>query len=138
MTARTARGIIPPPNTAFRKGDGVSRENYVATVESWRRILEPMNEEEANAPDIRKQRAELAGMYDQAQELVHRRAVLQAEMQTATRELQAVLQKGRINASYLRKALKFRHGRDSEELVRFGMRPARKRSRRKKDPAPQD
>lgn len=116
----------------------MSRENYVATVESWRRILEPMNEEEANAPDIRKQRAELSGMYDKAQELVQQRRVLQAQMQTATRELQAVLQKGRINASYLRKALKFRHGRDSEELVRFGMQPARKRSRSKKDPAPQD
>ena len=116
----------------------MSRENYVNTVESWRRLLDPMDEQEATATDIRKQRAELAAMHKRAQELVHQRAELRASMQTATRELQDILKTGRMVASYLRRALRFRHGRDSEQLVRFGLRPDRRRSWRKREPAPQD
>ncbi len=112
----------------------MSRENYVNTVESWRLLIDPMDEQEATAVDIRQQRAELQAMHKRAKELVHKRAELQASMQTATRELQATLKDGRIVASYLRKALQYRHGRDSEQLVRFGMQPARRRSRRKREP----
>ena len=111
----------------------MSRENYVNTVESWRRLIDPMDEQEANATDIRKQRAELDAMYKRAQELARHRAELRAAMQTATRELQATLKDGRIIASYLRKALQYLHGRDSEQLVRFGIRPDRRRSWRKRE-----
>ena len=90
----------------------------------------------SNAPEIRKT-GELEPA-QRAQELVHQRAVLRASMQTATRELQAILKNGRITASYLRRALRYRHGRDSEQLVRFGMQPARRRSRRKRKPESQD
>jgi hypothetical protein len=122
----------------LQKGDGVSRENYVNTVESWRQLLDPMDEQEATAVDIRQQRAELEAMHKRAKELVQKRAELQASMQTATRELQAILKNGRINASYLRKALRYRHGRDSEQLVRFGLRPDRRRSWRKREPESKD
>ena len=60
------------------------------------------------------------------------RNALRAAMQTATRELQSLLDTGRVTATYLRKAVRYRYGRDSERLVQFGIRPARKRSRRKK------
>jgi len=123
--------------SGFRKGDGVSRENYVNTVESWRLLIDPMDEQEAAAVDIRQQRAELEAMHKRVKELAHQRTQLRAAMQTATRELQATLKNGRITASYLRKALRYRHGRDSEQLVRFGMKPDRRRSWRKREPAPE-
>ncbi|MEA2560415.1 MAG: hypothetical protein QOH06_1919 [Acidobacteriota bacterium] len=112
----------------------MSRENYVNTVESWRLLIDPMDEQEAAAVEIRQQRAELDAMYKRAQELVHKRAELRASMQTATRELQGILKNGRIVATYLGKALRYRHGRDSEQLIRFGLRPDRRRSWRKREP----
>jgi hypothetical protein len=119
----------------------VSRENYVATVESWRRLLDPMDEEEVQAPNMKKHCAELTAKYRRAQQLVHERAVLQAAKQAVTRELQGILETGRTDASYLRACLRIKHGRDSEKLIRYGIRPARSargRSRRKNEPAPEE
>src|SRR5215210_863950 len=123
------------------RGIGVSRENYVATVESWRRLLDPMDEKEVQAPNMKKQCAELTAKYERAQQLVHERAVLEAAKQAATRELQTILDTGRTTASYLRAALRVRYGRDSQRLARYGIRPARSargRSRRKSKPAPKE
>jgi hypothetical protein len=116
----------------------MSRESYAATVMGWRMFLDALNEELAKAPDMERQVAELAAMYIRAQQLVNERNALQAAMQTATRELQAILDTGRVTATYLRKSVKYRFGRDSEQMVQFGMRPARKRSRRKKSDDPQE
>jgi len=100
-----------------------------------------MDEEELEAPEMKGQQAELGAKYKRAQQLVHERAVLQAAKQAATRELQGILETGRTTASYLRAALRVRYGRDSERLIRYGIRPARPargRSRRKNEPAPEE
>jgi len=125
-------------NPASGKGDGVSRESYAATVMGWRMFLDALSEELANAKENKRQVAELAAMYVRAQQLVNERAAHQAAMQTATRELQAILRTGRVTVSYLRSSMKIRFGLDSERLVQFGIKPSRRRSRRKKTDTPQE
>ena len=116
----------------------MSRESYVATVTGWRVFLDALDEELAKAPEIERQVAELAAMYIRAQQLVSERNALMASMQAATRELQGILQNGRITASHLHRAIRFRFGRDSDKLIQFGLKPARKRSRRRKAAAPKE
>jgi hypothetical protein len=101
-------------------------------------FLDALSEELANAKENKRQVAELAAMYVRAQQLVNERAAHQAAMQTATRELQAILRTGRVTVSYLRSSMKIRFGLDSERLVQFGIKPSRRRSRRKKTDTPQE
>lgn len=114
------------------------RESYATTVAGWRMFLDALDEELAGAPEIKKQVAELAAMYVRAQQLVNERNELQAAMQAATRELQTLLQNGRVTTTYLRASLKIKFGADSEKLVQFRIPRSRDRYRRKKAAKPQD
>jgi hypothetical protein len=63
-------------------------------------------------------------------------AAHEAAGQVATRELQDILEKGRIKLTLLRNGLTVELGVDSEKLVAYGIRPFRRRSRRRKGAAP--
>ncbi len=114
------------------------REPFAQTVEKWRRLLGAVEESGVSIPGMDILKAELASMYERAHQLVTERDAHKAAMQTATQELQEILKKGRIKLSVLRLGLKQELGETSEQLVAFDIRPARKRSRRRKVPVPQD
>ncbi len=112
------------------------REPYAKTVERWRQFLAQVEETGVKVPGPDGKMAELAAMHERAQQLVTERAVLKAAMQTATQELQEILEKGRMKHTVLRLSLKEELGDGNELLVAFGIRPSRKRSQRRKKPVP--
>lgn len=114
------------------------REPFARTIERWRQFLGQVEETGAAIPGMEGKRAELAAMYERALQLVAERAAHQAAMQTATRELQEILEKGRMKLTLLRAGLKEDLGDGNERLAAFGIRPSRKGSRRRKKPASQE
>lgn len=114
------------------------RENYVATVSAWRQFIDSVDEEIAQMPQVQDLVAQLEVMYGRAQELVLERAALQAAKQAATRELQEILPNGRIAINCLRKTLRYKFGKENPRLIQYGIRPYRRRTRSKKEKAPED
>lgn len=109
------------------------RENYAATVGAWRQFLDSVDEEIAQMPYAQEVALKLETMYGRAQELVLERAALQAAKQAATRDLQEILVDGRIAINYIRKALRYKLGKENPQLVRYGIQPYRRRKRSKKE-----
>lgn len=108
------------------------RETFATTVEKWRRLLGQLEVSGVRIPEMDGLKTDLAAMYERAHQLVTERAAHQAAMQTATRELQEILEKGRIKLTVLRLGLKQELGETSEQLAAFDIRPHRKGSRRRK------
>jgi hypothetical protein len=111
------------------------REKFADTVEKWGRFVRQVNETGIEIPGTGSVKDELEQMYSRAQELVLERAAHEAARQAATRELQEILETGRIKLNMLRQSLKVHLGYGSEELTAYGIRPFRGRSRRSKNPA---
>jgi hypothetical protein len=74
----------------------------------------------------------LQAAHDRLRELQALREDLQAQLQRATQEMGEVKDAGKIAAIEVRSLLKGILGRSSEGLVRFGIRPIRKRGPRRK------
>ena len=107
------------------------REPYAYTVEDWMRLNDSLEADRDAIAFLEEERLKLKAMAARAQELVTRRAALEAEKQTVTKELQAILEQGRTVATFLRAGLKQSLGERNEKLTQFGIRPFRGRSRRK-------
>jgi hypothetical protein len=114
------------------------RETYATTVEAWRQFLRQVAETGIDIPGLGEKTAELEAMYERAYQLVTERAALDAAKQAATRELQEILEKGRIKFSLLRNGLTVELGSSSEKLTAYGIQPFRGRPRRRKEPAPEE
>lgn len=114
------------------------RTNHADTVSRWRLLAVTMAEHLDEFPELADHHARLTEMLQRVDALVQERSRLQAEKQAATRELQSSLEDGRKLANFLRLFLKTHFGNRNEKLVKFGVRPYRRRTRRTEEPAPQD
>lgn len=114
------------------------RQTFAVTVESWRRLLDSLEENAVDSPEINQHRAKLKAMYERAYKLEQERAALEAAKQAATREIRGLLRKGQTTTTYLRTFLKHLYGPESEALVAFGMQPLRTRPRTRKKPVPEE
>ncbi|HEX3129831.1 MAG TPA: hypothetical protein VH394_21020, partial [Thermoanaerobaculia bacterium] len=76
--------------------------------------------------------------YRRAYELVLERDAHDAAKQAATRELQQILEKGRIVHNMLRVGLKVHLGDTNEALTAYDIRPVRARGRRSKGSSPEE
>jgi ABC-type phosphate transport system auxiliary subunit len=113
----------------------MSRETYAVTVEDWRSLGKGLEANAADNPRFEAHRLQLQEMTARATDLVAQRNALEAQKQTVTSELQALLAEGRKVASLLRGAMKATYGNRSEKLVEFGMRPFRRRSASSDEPS---
>lgn len=114
------------------------REKFADTVEKWGRFVRQVNETGIEIPGTGNVKDELEEMYRRAHQLVLERDAHTAAKQAATRELQEILEKGRIKLTMLRQSLKVHLGYGNEELTAYDIRPSRGRSRRSKKSAPQE
>lgn len=112
----------------------MARQTFGVTVESWRQLLDSLEENAADFPEVDQHRAKLKAMYERVYKLEQERAALEAAKLAATQEIRDLLEKGRTTATYLRSAVKIRYGNRSEQLVAFGMQPLRTRPRTRKKP----
>ncbi|HEV8583221.1 MAG TPA: hypothetical protein VGX68_29485 [Thermoanaerobaculia bacterium] len=84
------------------------------------------------APYLAQKHVELQRHMEEIRKLIIRRAAYEARKQEATRKIRDRIGKARRLATYLRSGLRLSYGSDSEELVKFGMKPFRGRKRSKK------
>jgi DNA-binding protein H-NS len=114
------------------------RETFAVTIEKWGRFVRHVNETGIEIPGTGSVKDELEEMYRRARQLVQERAALEAASQAATRELQEILEQGRIKHNMLRQSLKVHLGYGNEELTAYDIRPFRGQSRRSKNPASEE
>ena len=101
------------------------------TVGDWTALSEKVTPEvTADQPFLEHVRALLQGSLDEITTLMVERDFHQARNLEASKRIREILDKGRREATLLRKALKERHGPDSEQLAAFGIQPHRGRKRR--------
>ena len=114
------------------------RESFATTVEAWGRFLRQLDESGVEIPGFAEKKEELEEMYSRAKQLVAERNALAAAKQTATHELQQILEKGRLRHTVLRQNLKLHLGDANELLTAYGIRPNRGRRKPRKAPAPEE
>jgi hypothetical protein len=114
------------------------REKFADTVDKWGRFVRQVNETGIEIPGTGTAKDELEEMYRRAHQLILERDAHAAAKQAATRELQEILEKGRLKLTMLRQSLKVHLGYESEALTAYDIRPFRGRPRRSKKPAPQE
>ncbi len=116
----------------------MARDNYPNTLRGWEQMLIPLEGQIENLPlHLKEPYAELVELLKEARELALQQRIHQAAKQEATQKLRDVLDRGRRTASFVRVGLKQHHGKQSERLVEYGVRPFRRRSRKKTDsPSP--
>ena len=90
-----------------------------------------MDGKSAYSPEVQHRRVLRAEIRNTFQPFRISAAKFEAEKQTVTKELQAILEEGRTVATFLRAGLKQSLGERNEKLTQFGIRPFRGRSRRK-------
>jgi tRNA C32,U32 (ribose-2'-O)-methylase TrmJ len=116
----------------------MSRESFAVTVEAWGRFLRQLDETGVEIPGFTGKKDELEEMYSRAKQLLAERNALEAAKQTATHELQQILEKGRLKHTVLRQNLKIHLGDANELLTAYAIRPNRGRPKRRKAPAPEE
>ena len=111
-----------PRNKSFAKGN---------TLEDWEQIIAAYASNQPDLQHLEAQRAELASLVDQARSASRQQESHTAGRQDMSRQLEAVIERGRKLATFLRAGAKERYGNRSEKLVEFGVQPLRTRSKPK-------
>ncbi len=114
------------------------RETFAVTVEKWGRFVRQVNQSGIEIPGIGSTKDELEEMYRRAYQLVRERDAHEAAKQAATRELQAMLEQGRLKLNMLRQSLKVHLGYDNEALAAYDIQPFRSRSKRSRKASPEE
>jgi hypothetical protein len=104
------------------------------TLGSLQRLMDVMEANASELPQLEGNRAIYAGQVNKIQELAQEQAALLASKQEVTRQLQVALAETQRLATVLRLAVKHHYGIDSEKLIEFGIQPFRGRSRKVKEP----
>lgn len=96
--------------------------SHADTVMEWQKLIENARRH-ADLPGLAEQLAKLETLLERAQEIQAHRARLDAESQSATRQLADTKRQGKALTSRIRSLLKAVYGPTSDGLVAFGMRP---------------
>lgn len=109
------------------------RTRTVETIADWETLTNRVTEEDReNDPALKVAYEKLMGFLVEIHQLITVRNFHEARKQEATHRIQGLLEGGRLEATFVRAAIKMQHGKGSEELVRFGMKPFRGKKRAKK------
>ncbi|HEX4960772.1 MAG TPA: hypothetical protein VF173_08030 [Thermoanaerobaculia bacterium] len=95
----------------------------------WETMLTGMDERMAEFPHLKPLRDELAAMLEQIKALAAEQSSLEARRQAVTQQMRILKADGKDLAVRVRAALRSFYGHRNEGLVRFRMRPLRRRSR---------
>jgi hypothetical protein len=96
----------------------------------WDSLLTAMDEPEIlNQPHMRQLRDQLAAMIQDTRALAAEQAALEARRQAVTQQLRITRSKGQDLVVQVRSAIRSHFGHRFEGLVRFRIRPVRRRSR---------
>lgn len=106
-----------------------NKGSYADFVSDCDKTLTNVKARAAELPDLTAYITPLEELLVEAKAMGARQQALQSVKQEETRNLQAVIAKGREAVLRLRAALKAHFGPKSERLIEFGMRPSRKRPR---------
>ncbi|HET9211070.1 MAG TPA: hypothetical protein VFR03_11765 [Thermoanaerobaculia bacterium] len=103
------------------------------TLQEWQSILAGLGENPAlDTPALRELRERLRLMIGAAQELVAEKNSLQARRQAVTQQLRMTRDQGDDLIIKVRGSIRSVLGHSNEALVRFGIRPTRRRPRKTK------
>ena len=115
------------------------RTSIGVTVSDWDKLTHSVTEETTgDAPELKVLHEKLQAFLTEFQQLSQKQAFHAARKQEATRRMNVILEEGRQTASTLKAGLKLRLGNRSEELIKFGIKPFRRRKGQKKTEAPAD
>jgi phage terminase Nu1 subunit (DNA packaging protein) len=103
-----------------------------ARLESWGDLVEAARRNEAKLPGTLSLVSSLAGTRSQVRMLIDRRESLLAAAQKLTQQLNQAVAEGEAVAIRLRSTIKGSLGIHTEELLHYGIKPIRKRSRAKR------
>jgi hypothetical protein len=95
----------------------------------WETLLGGVDDWLADIPSLRPLRDEMAAMIRDTKELASEQISLKARAQAVTQQLRIMQGRGKDLAVQLRAAVRSHYGHRNEGLVRFNMRPVRRRSR---------
>ncbi len=102
--------------------------SYAKLTLSWR-MLNRSVAASVTEPLVEARRRELEAALDEVQERHRRRSVLLVQAAENNRLLREAIARGKEAEARLRAFLKGTYGRESTELIRFGVQPQRKRRR---------
>jgi hypothetical protein len=103
---------------------------------NWEHVGTRVIANAAEMPHLQDQGEGLVGVVGEAKELNMRQDVLRAELNQTTKDLNAVMARGRDLATRLRANVRGHFGNRSERLIEFGMRPLRRRQRQEEPVVP--
>ncbi|HSS79084.1 MAG TPA: hypothetical protein VLV54_20350 [Thermoanaerobaculia bacterium] len=95
----------------------------------WETLLGGVDDWLADIPSLRPLRDEMAAMIRDTKDLAAEQISLKARAQRVTQQLRIMQGRGKDLAVQLRAAVRSHYGHRNEGLVRFNMRPVRRRSR---------
>lgn len=96
--------------------------SHAETVMDWHKLIENARQH-ADLPGLGEKLDELEVLLSRARELQAHRARLNAESQTATRQLADTERQGKALTSRIRSLLKAVYGTTNDGVLAFGMRP---------------
>ncbi|HEV2855830.1 MAG TPA: hypothetical protein VHC97_23785 [Thermoanaerobaculia bacterium] len=108
--------------------------SFPILARDWESLMAACTEHPEIATLTEPLRAELDGLVLTGKTLADKQTAFKAQSQRATQELKEVVKRGKELARRMRRVAPFKLGTDNEELVRFKIKPLRKRVSRKKAP----
>jgi hypothetical protein len=109
-----------------------NNSSYADILRDWEQLLTSAQEDASDLTEAERHRAALAQHLEATKALKARQNSAQAAKQESTRELKAMLVKGRELAIRLRGVVRANIGPHSELLTKYGVAPLRKRRRAEK------
>jgi len=100
--------------------------SYAKLIQSWEKLNRSLATEPSE-PLIELRRGELEAALIEVKERLRQQEVLLGQAATNTRLLRAAVAQGKETEARIRALLKGAYGRKSKQLLRFGLRPQRKR-----------
>jgi hypothetical protein len=101
---------------------------YADILAEWERTLAALAQNAEDFPDAFANREKLQSVLDFAKTTLTQQAQRTASKQTASRELEVAIGRGRKVATVLRFMIKERYGSRSEKLAEFNLQPFRSRT----------
>src|SRR3954468_23246154 len=114
----------------------MSKSSIADSIVAWENVLANAKASAAEVPGITDYTAPLEQILAEAKDLTARLEMRKGVKQDETQARQTLMQKGAVQVSRIRSALKAHFGPNSERLIEFGPRPVRPRKKSPAKPEP--
>lgn len=102
-------------------------KSFADFITDWERLLDAVENNEANLPDLGPQRVSLDDILQESKRVGTRQEASRSQSAADAKRRRELIFEGRAAASRLRSAIKGHLGGHNEKLVEFGARPIRQR-----------